>query len=53
MLTRVALLRHSTKGMYHKGNRQLHTLISYVLLIIAMEGIVWGEQTCTHMHTPA
>ena len=34
MLTSDALLRHFSKGMYHAGNRRLHTLISYVLLII-------------------
>ena len=32
MLTSDALLRHFSKGMYHAGNRRLHTLISYVLL---------------------
>ena len=34
MLTSDALLRHFSKGMYHAGNRRLHTLISYVLLVI-------------------
>ena len=33
MLTSDALLRHFSKGMYHAGNRRLHTRISYVLLI--------------------
>ena len=34
MLTRDALLRHFREGMYHRGNRQVHILISYVLLVL-------------------
>ena len=37
MLTSDALLRHFSKGMYHAGNRRLHTLISYVLLVLYVE----------------
>ena len=33
MLTSDALMRHFSKRMYHAGNRRLHTLISYVLLV--------------------
>ena len=32
MLTGDALLRHFRKGMYHGGDRWLHTFISYVSL---------------------
>ena len=34
MLTLDALLRHFRKGMYHGGDRQLHTFISYVVLVV-------------------
>ena len=34
MLTGDTLLRHFRKGMYYGGDRQLHTLISYVLLML-------------------
>ena len=37
MLMGDALLHHFRKGMYHCGDRRLHTLISYVLLILAIE----------------
>ena len=33
MLMGDALLHHYRKGMYHGRDRQLHTLISYVLLV--------------------
>ena len=36
MLTGDVSLRHFRKGMYHSGDRQLHTLISYVLLAISI-----------------
>ena len=36
MLTGDALLWHFRKGMYHGGDRWLHTLISYVLLLLHM-----------------
>ena len=34
MLTCDTLLHHVRKGMYHGRDRQLHTLISYVLLLL-------------------
>ena len=42
MLTGDALLRHFRKGMYHSGDRRLHTLIAYVLLLIHV-------CTCCHL----
>ena len=33
MLALDVLLRHFRKGMYHGGDRRLHTLISYVVLV--------------------
>ena len=39
MLTRDALLRHFRKGMYHSRDKRLHTLISYVLLLIVTSAV--------------
>ena len=46
MLMNDALLRHFRKGMYHSGDRRLHTLISYVLLL----PLIIVYMTCKFCH---